>query len=161
MNIQRANLAFRIISAVCLTSPWLSASAAFAAEEICSSCGQQVGITGEFGHLKNDASVTVEGAGDNARAFREDVNGKNFTVTISHLPAGKYTISIGEAETQWSAPGERSFDVASGSVALATNFDIVSAAGGARKVCSITGVVDHEDDSINGPLSVTFTGHKD
>src|SRR5215469_10601375 len=161
MNIQRANLAFRIISAVCLTSPWLSASAAFAAEEICSSCGQQVGISGEFGHRKNDASVTIEGAGDNARAFREDVNGKNFTVTISHLPAGKYTISIGEAETQMSAPAERLFDVTSGSVVLATNYDIVASAGGPRKVCYITGTVDHEDDSINGPLTVTFSGRTD
>ena len=34
-----------------------------------------------------------------AAAFREEINGKNFTVTITHLPAGKYTIVIGEVET--------------------------------------------------------------
>jgi beta-glucosidase len=162
MNIRRANLALsRITPAICLVSLWLAASTAFASEEICSSCSQQVGISGEFGHRRSDTSVTVEGAGDNARGFREDVNGKNFSISISHLPAGKYTITIGEAETQWSAPQERLFDVTSGSVALATNYDIVAIAGGSRKVCYISGVVDHEDDSINGPLIVTFAGRKD
>ena len=39
---------------------------------------------------------------------------------------------------------------------LAKNFDIFATAGGARKVCSITGLVDHEDDSIHGPLTVSF-----
>ena len=55
-----------------------------------------------------------------------------------------------------SEPGERVFDVTSGDVSLATNFDIVAAAGGARKVCYITGAVEHEDDSIRGPLTVSF-----
>jgi hypothetical protein len=41
---------------------------------------------------------------NNAAAFREEINGTNFTVTIAHLPAGKYTISIGEVETLASAP---------------------------------------------------------
>src|SRR5690242_19036516 len=102
MNLPYSNLTFnRPLHALCLASLWLSASVAFATDEICSSCGQQVGISGEFGHRKDDASVAVEGAADNPRAFREDVNGKNFTISISHLPAGKYTITIGEAETQW------------------------------------------------------------
>ena len=48
--------------------------------------------------------MAIEGATDNAAAFREEINGKNFTVTISHLPAGKYTISIGEVETLASEP---------------------------------------------------------
>ena len=162
MKIRPTNFIFnQILPAICLTSLCLSTSTLFPAEEICSSCGQQVGISGDFGHRKSDASVTIEGAADNPAAFREDINGRNFTVNISHLPAGKYTVTIGEAETQFSAAEERSFDVASGSVALATNFDIVTTAGGPRKVCYISGVLDHEDDSINGPLTVTFTGHKD
>ena len=137
----------------------LGASPAFAAEEICASCGQQVSLSGDFTHRKDDASVTIEGATD-AAAFREEINGTNFTVSITHLPAGKYTIVIGEAETLASAAGERLFDVTSGEVALAKNFDIFATAGGARKVCSITGAVEHEDDSIKGPLTVSFAASK-
>ena len=76
-----------------------SASITFAADEICASCGQQVSVSGSFTHRKDNPSVVIEGAGNNAAAFREDVNGTNFTVTIAHLPAGKYTITIGAAET--------------------------------------------------------------
>jgi len=150
------SMALAVIFAASLTSMWLCAPAAFAADEICASCGQQVSISGDFAHRKDNASVTIEGAADNAAAFREEINGKNFTVSIAHLPAGKYTVVIGEAETLASAPGERLFDVTSGNVTLATNFDIVAAGGGARKVCYITGVVEHDDDSIKGPLTVAF-----
>ena len=138
----------------------LSTSATFAADEICASCGQLVSVTGEFAHHKDDASVAIDGAGANAAAFREDVNGRNFAVAIAHLPAGKYTITIGEAETQAGASGERVFDVTSGDVSLAKDFDIFAATGGARKVASITGTVQHEDDSLKGPLTITFAASK-
>src|ERR1039458_3262778 len=138
----------------------LSTSATFAADEICASCGQLVSVTGEFAHHKDNASVAIDGAGANAAAFREDVNGKNFAVAIAHLPAGKYTITIGEAERQGGAAGERVFDVTSGDVSLAKDFDIFAAAGGARKVVSITGTVQHEDDSLKGPLTITFAASK-
>jgi beta-glucosidase len=138
----------------------LSAPAAFAADENCAGCGQEASIGGEFAHGKSDASLTIEGAGSNAAAFYEEIYGENFTVTIAHLPAGKYTIAIGEAETWAGAPGERTFSVTSGDTALAKDFDIFAAAGGARKVCYITGVVEHEDDSLKGPLAVSFTGSK-
>src|SRR5579862_7545848 len=63
MNIRYARSAFnRMISTVCLAGLSLSACAVFGTEEICSSCGQQVGISGDFGHRKDDATVTVEGA---------------------------------------------------------------------------------------------------
>ena len=139
---------------------WLLVPTAAAADETCASCGEEVSVSGDFAHRKDDASVTIEGAANNAAAFREEINGTNFTVTIAHLPAGKYTIVIGEVETLASAPGERLFDVTSGDVALAKNFDIVATAGGARKVCYITGAVEHEDDSIKGPLTVVFYGEQ-
>jgi beta-glucosidase len=137
----------------------LSASTTFAADEICASCGQQVSVTGSFTHRKDAPSVVIEGAANNAAAFREDVNGTNFTVTISHLPAGQYTITIGEVETVASAPGERLFDVASGDKVLAKDFDIFATAG-VRKVCVITGSVEHEDDSLRGPLKLSFVAGK-
>ncbi len=76
---------------------------AFAADEICTSCGQQVSVNGSFTHRKDRPSVTIEGTSGDPACFREDVNGTNFSVTISHLPAGKYTINIGAAETAVSA----------------------------------------------------------
>ncbi|MGA2175466.1 MAG: glycoside hydrolase family 3 N-terminal domain-containing protein, partial [Verrucomicrobiota bacterium] len=148
------------ISLMTVGGLWFSESAASAAEESCAACGRQVSVNGDFAHRKDNASVTIEGAAGNAAAFREEINGKNFTVSIAHLPAGKYTVVIGEAETLASAPGERLFDVTSGDVALAKDFDIVATAGGARKACSITGVVEHDDDSIKGPLTISFAASK-
>lgn len=148
------------MSLVSVLNPGLSVPAAFAADETCASCGQEVSVSGEFEHSKSDASLTIEGADNNAAAFHEEIYGENFTVTIAHLPAGKYTISIGEAETWAGAPGERIFSVTSGNTTLAKDFDIVATAGGAKKVCYINGSVEHEDDSINGPLTITFAASK-
>ncbi len=141
-------------------SLWLTATTASAVEEICASCGQQVGVSGDFAHRKYSASEAIEGAGDNSAAFREEINGKNFTVSIAHLPAGKFTVIIGETEMGPGTPGERLFDVTSGDILLAKDFDIATAAGGLRKVSFITGVVGHEDDSIKGPLTISFAASK-
>jgi beta-glucosidase len=157
---QSLTIALAAIFAVSLTGMWLCTPAAFAADEACASCGQQVSIGGDFAHRKDNASVTIEGTNNNAALFREEINGTNFTVTIAHLPAGKYNIIIGEVETLYAAPGERLFDVTSGDIALATNFDIAAAAGGVRKICYITGVVEHEDDSIRGQLKVSFSASR-
>jgi beta-glucosidase len=148
------------IVSLSLATLWLSVSAAFAADEGCASCGQQVSVSGDFAHQKDDASVAIEGATSNAAAFREEINGKSFAVSIAHLPAGRYTISIGEVETSAVAGGDRVFDVTSGDAALARGFDIVAAAGGARKVTFITGAVEHEDDTIRGPLTISFAAGK-
>ncbi|MGD0253311.1 MAG: glycoside hydrolase family 3 C-terminal domain-containing protein [Verrucomicrobiota bacterium] len=139
---------------------WLLVPPTAAADETCVTCGEEASISGDFTHRKDDPSVAVEGAGNSAAAFREEINGNNFAITIAHLPAGQYKIIIGEVETLYEAPGERLFDVTCGDVALATNFDIVAAAGSVRKVCYITGAVEHEDDSIKGPLTVSFDAVK-
>jgi hypothetical protein len=138
----------------------LVSPAASAEDEICSSCGRQVSVRGSFTHRKDGPSVVIEGATNNAAAFREEINGTNFTVTIAHLPAGKYAIVIGEVETLASGPGERLFDVPCLETVLAKDFDIFTTAGGARKACQITGVVEHEDDSLKGPLAVSFAAGK-
>src|SRR5690349_21301453 len=95
-----------------------------AAEESCVTCAMQVSLSGEFAHRKDDASVTIDGATNDPAAFREEINGMNFTVTIAHLPAGKYTVVIGAAETLASGSDERVFDVTSGDVSLARNLDL-------------------------------------
>jgi len=155
------NLQFKkVICLMTLGTLWLFVPEASAVEETCVSCGQQVSVTGDFAHRKDNASVVIEGGSNNAAAFREEINGKNFTVTIAHLPAGQYTISIGEVENSAGAVGERVFDVTSVEVAIARNFDIFATAGGVRKATFITGVVQHEDDSIKGPLAISFVGSK-
>lgn len=143
-----------------VASQWFAATVTLAADEGCDSCELQASVSGDFAHRADNALLPIDGAADNVAAFREEISGKNFTVTIPHLPAGKYTIVIGEVETLLSSPGERLFDVTSGDVALAKDFDIVAAAGSAGRVCYITGAVEHEDDSINGPLKVTFAAVK-
>ncbi len=99
-----------------MASLWCSVPTALGDEEVCSSCGQQVSINGDFAHRRDDASVAIEGAANNLAAFQHEINGTNFTVSIANLPAGKYTIVIGEVETLASGPGERLFDVTSGDV---------------------------------------------
>ena len=144
-----------------LLAGWLIYVApASAGDEICASCGPQVSVSGSFTHHKDGSSVIIDGAGANSAEFREDVNGTNFAVTLAQVPAGKYTITIGAAETVASAAGERVFDVSAGESSLAKNFDIFAAAGGARKVATITGSVNHEDDSLRGPLKITFVASK-
>lgn len=155
----RCSAASALLVLVSAASLWLSVPAASAADEVCSSCSQQVTLSGEFVHRKDDPSVVIEGAPD-AAAFREEVNGSHFTITLAPLPAGTYTILIGEAETLVSGPGERTFDVLSGDTVLAKDFDIFATAGAARKVCTITGVVEHEEDSIRGPLTILFVATK-
>jgi beta-glucosidase len=162
MNISTTRSIFMssaVLFVVSTASLWLSVPAALAADEVCSSCSQQVTLSGEFVHRKDNPSAAIEGTGD-AAAFREEVNGSHFTVTIAPLPAGKYTITIGEVETLVSGPGERTFDVMYGDTVLAKDFDIFATAGAARKVCNITGVVEHEDDSIRGPLTILFVATK-
>ena len=134
----------------------LLTSSVFGADEICASCGKQVDLSGDFTHHKDNAAISIEGAGANAAEFHEDVHGKHFTVTISHLPAGRYTLLIGAAETVADAPAQRRFDVMAGDQVLAKDFDLFAAAGGPRKVTTLTGVVEHDDDAIKGPMAVTF-----
>ena len=99
--------ALAIIS-LSLATLGLSVSAAFAADEGCASCDKQVSVSGDFAHRKDNASVAIEGAASNAAAFREEINGKSFTVSIAHLPAGRYTIAIGEVETSANAARRQS-----------------------------------------------------
>ena len=81
------------------------------------------------------------------------MDGPDFTLSIAALPAGKYTITIGETETVATAAGQRIVSVLSGDSALAQDYDIFKAAGGARQVTTITGTVEHKDDAArSGPL---------
>ena len=134
----------------------LAAAAVFAADEACTTCGGKVAITGDFTHRKEPPFPPIAGG----EAYREDVNGPRFTVTVSNLPAGRYAIDIDAAETTATAAGERVFDVSAGDQLLARDFDLFVAAGGARKAATISGTVEKADDALRGPLQLTFAASK-
>lgn len=144
---------------VFLVTVFLPASAAHADEEVCGACDRLVQVTGDFQHFRVGGDTAIEGAPAGREGdYREEIFGPNFAVTVAHLPAGRYTVVIGEAENFFTQPGQRVFDVTCGDTALATNFDVLAVAGGAHKVCFITGQVEHQDDAIAGPLKIQFTG---
>jgi beta-glucosidase len=127
------------------------------ADEItCVNCELQGSLRGDYAHHRVSHDLKIKGAGDNPNAYGEDIEGTNFTVSIAHLPAGKYTIDIGEAETINLSPGDRVFAVMAGATTLASNYDILAAAGSANKVAKIEGTVGHEDDSVGGALTLNF-----
>jgi len=148
---------FGVLSPVIFVLP---KSAVFADDEVCGDCGPDVRLSGTFAHHKDRPSVVIDGAGNNAAAYYEDINGANFTVTIATLPAGKYSVAIGEVETSADAATQRVFDVTSGDKVLAKDFDILAKAGGARKVTRISGTVEHADDALGGPLKISFVASK-
>ena len=145
-------LKFASISALLLGGILLIRPAVRAADEVCTSCGPEVSLSGNFAHRREGPRVNITGAGNNVAAYREDVDGSDFTVTIPGLPAGKYTITIGEVDTEATAAGQRVFTVTSGDTTIARDFDIFTAAGGANKVTSFSGTVDHGDDALKGAL---------
>ena len=90
-------------------------------------------------------------------AFSQEISGTNFTVTVTDLSPGIYFVRIGLNEVDYSGPGQRIFDITCGTNVIARNLDIFATAGGAGKVCFVTGRVDRLDDALYGPLAFTFT----
>jgi beta-glucosidase len=136
-----------------------STTVTFSNQEICVACDRNIVISGQFSHVRAAGPTRIEGAPRREdEAFREEIQGTNFNVAVSGLPAGKFTIQIGLVEIDYAAPGQRVFDIACGNQTLANNLDIFTAAGGAGKVYFITNHVDHEEDAIQGPLAFAFTG---
>jgi len=148
----RARIALALVAGVLL-----SGSAVRAADEACNTCGGRVTVTGDFTHRKDPPWPRIEGAGENANAYYEDVNGPRFTVTVSNLPAGRYEIVIGAAETKAEAAGQRVFSVSAGDTVLAQDFDLFATAGGGRKVATIRGTFEKPDDALRGPLRLEFS----
>ncbi len=66
----------------------------FAADETCAVCDREIVVTGEFSHSRAPEGLEVQGAARRAdEAFREEISGTNFTVSVLNLPAGTYTLS--------------------------------------------------------------------
>ena len=137
----------------------LSTTVAFADEETCVACDRKALVSGQFEHNRGHESLAIEGAARRGEeAFREEIYGTNFTLSVPNLPAGKYTVLIGLAEIVFTNAGQRAFDIACGSQTLARNLDIFTAAGGAGRVLLLTNRIDFPGDAARGPLTLTFTG---
>ena len=146
----------RLLIAVLL---FARSSSTFAAEESCSSCDTKVTFSGNFTHRRAPSRGPVEGATAATQDyFREGIFGRDFTATVTGLPEGKYVITIGamEASDDNTATGARVFDITAGDQALVKGLDIVAAAGGTNKAYFVNGTVEHKDDTIGGPIVLTF-----
>ena len=149
----------KILCLLALLAGWSSTSTVFGDDEVCVACDKNVIISGEFSHRRAWGVTTIEGATSRGEeAFREEIYGTNFTLSVSGLPAGKYNVVIGLVEVDYTNAGQRVFDITCGDQTLASNLDIFATAGGAGKVVLLTNQVDHADDALNGPLTFTFTG---
>jgi beta-glucosidase len=134
----------------------------FAGEEVCVACDKKVLISGDFSHRRAWGVTTIEGATwRGEEAFREEIFGTNFTLSVAGLPAGKYTVLIGFAEVDFTNAGQRVFDIVCGEQTIATNLDLFAMTGGAGKVCFASNEVDHAADAVGGPLAFTFIGRTD
>ena len=131
-------------------------AASRAADETCIACDVPVEVNGEFSHYKIEGDPDIQGALGDPGAFREEIWGPAFTISVPHLPAGRYTVIIGEMEGYFTATGQRCFDISLGDTLVASNLDVYATAGGANKVLYLTNLVDHADDSLRGPLQVKF-----
>ena len=137
----------------------LSIPAARGDEETCAACDRQILVTGQFQHGRGHESLTIEGAPRrDDEAFREEIYGTNFSVSVPNLSAGKYTAVIGLAEVDFLTAGQRAFDITCGDQAVARNLDIFTAAGGAGKVLLLTNQIDFPGDALRGPLAFNFIG---
>ena len=137
-----------------------SGGVAFGDEELCVACDRKVLVSGELSHGRGHESLAIQGAPKRGEeAFREEICGTNFTLSVPNLPAAKYTVEIGVAEVDFTNAGARVFDITCGDQTLASNLDIFATAGGAGKVWFITSEIDFPGDAVGGPLTLTFTGH--
>jgi beta-glucosidase len=154
MNKLKLFTAIAALAAAGALFPW----PAFSAEEVCAACGKKIVVTGQFQHGTSDTFLIANAPGNEA-AFRDDIHGPDFVLTVSNLAAGKYTVEIGLVELQQDSAGQRLFDIVSGDQMIATNLDIFAAAGGKNKVMRVRAQVEPTGDAEQA-LSVRFIARR-
>jgi beta-glucosidase len=147
----------QILAAIAIfaASGALFPASAFSAEEVCGACDKKIVVSGQFEHGTSDTFLIANAPGNEA-AFRDDIHGPNFLLTVPDLVPGRYTVEIGLAELQRDKAGQRLFDIMSGGLVIATNLDIFAAAGGMNKVLRIRAQVEPAGDAARRTLSVRF-----
>jgi beta-glucosidase len=148
-----------ILGALTACVAFLFATTTFADDETCVACDRQVLVSGRFEHGQGHENLAITGAPKRREeAFREEIHGPDFTVSVPHLSAGKYTVLLGFAEIVFTNAGQRTFDITCDGQMLAHNLDVFTAAGGASRVLVLTNRIDFPGDAVRGPLTITFTG---
>ncbi|HUJ11340.1 MAG TPA: TIM-barrel domain-containing protein [Verrucomicrobiae bacterium] len=107
------------------------------------------GITGGSSNMVTNA---IAGTDDDV-FYQSEHLGQNFTAK-SDCPNGTYEITLYNAETKWTAAGQRLFNVFIQGQEVLSNYDIFAAAGGSNKavVVTFTNIV------AGGQLQIDFAG---
>jgi hypothetical protein len=111
-----------------------------------------VGSFGITGGSSNMVTNAIDGTDDDV-FYQSEHLGANFTAKFD-CPNGTYETTLYNAETHWTAAGQRLFNVAIQSQQVLSNFDIFVAAGGSNKavVVTFTNIV------AGGQLQIDFAG---
>ena len=117
----------------------------------------KVSVGGEFNFSKVQNGAVTGAPQGSAAAFHQEIFGKEFTVSVSNLNPGKYTLVIGLVENYFDHAGGRIFDIISGGQTIAHDLDIFAAAGGKGKVFYLTNSIDFAGDAQHSPLTIAFT----
>jgi beta-glucosidase len=116
-------------------------------------------VVGDFTHIRLRGHAKMQGAPDDG-SYKEEVNGATITAKVLGLPAGTYNvvIDLAEVDKNFKAPGKRIMRITSGDTVLADNLDLFAVAG-FETAYQVKGSVVHQDDTIKGPLAITFTAN--
>ncbi len=115
--------------------------------------------TGSFGYLGGTAGFLASSVTGICTAAQALYQREHFSTSAGGFyyqfdcPVGIYETTLLEAETYWTAAGQRQFNIFIQGVQVKTNFDVFAAAGGANKPLSLvfTNVV------TNSQLQLLFT----
>eukprot|EP00898_Chlorokybus_atmophyticus_P001473 jgi/Chlat1/2326/Chrsp17S08732 len=116
--------------------------------------------TGFVGGVPTDTANAISGAAaGRSRVYQTQRFGGAFSYVIP-LQAGKYTVILHFAETYWTGPNLRKFNVNIQGVRVLSNFDIYAAAGAMNKVVT-RAFVANVASTGNRQLKIDFAGAVD
>ena len=123
------------------------------ADEVGSSgCGLPLHLRGDVNHYSVNRAVNGATSPD---MYRDEIYGTDFTVEVNGLPPGTYEVEIYMAEMYATQPGQRVFTIRTLKEVLAENLDLFAEVG-ADTEHVVRALVQHEGDSIQGPLTLEF-----
>ena len=111
-----------------------------------------LGSFGIDGGGSNTISNAIAGTLDDL-LYQSEHLGVTMTARFD-CPGGTYETTLYNAETRWTAAGQRLFNASIQGQQVLTNFDIFAAAGGANKAIVLT----FTNTVSNGQLQIDFTG---
>ncbi len=111
-----------------------------------------VGASGYIGGGNGYVANTITGVCASAQSLYQRERFGSFYYQFD-CPIGVYELTLLEAETYWSSPGQRQFNVFIQGGQVLTNFDIIAAAGGKNLPLTLT----FTNSVTNGQFQVVFS----